>query len=274
MIKTIVFNGGLGNQMFQYAFYLYLKKRNPLDLFVFDIEPARTCHNGIEIDKIFNITIKNKVFLYRILYKFKAVQQFNKITQSDSLLFDDTIIKETHPFSIYDGFWQSEKYFKSVEHRVRKAFAFNEELLNNSTKRLSESLKKENYISVHIRRGDYVVQKDDFGLCDQDYYIKAIDYLNQTSKKIKLVFFSDDIKWVKDNLYYNDSIYVDWNTNYDSWQDMYLMSLCKHNIIANSSFSWWGAWLNNNPNKIVIAPKQWFPNRNNYDILPINWIKM
>ena len=87
--------------------------------------------------------------------------------------------------------------------------------------------------------------------------------------------FSDDIEWVKSNLHYADMTFVDWNTGEDSWQDMYIMSQCKYNIIANSTFSWWGAWLNNTPDKIVIAPKQWMKEETKRsDIIPETWIRL
>lgn len=89
-----------------------------------------------------------------------------------------------------------------------------------------------------------------------------------------MIIFSDNIEWCRANLSMEDALYVDWNNGVDSWQDMYLMSLCKHNIIANSSFSWWGAWLNENPNKIVIAPKQWMKSDVGVDVIPKTWIRI
>lgn len=90
----------------------------------------------------------------------------------------------------------------------------------------------------------------------------------------RIVLFSDDIEWAKQNMQIKNGIFVDWNKSIDSWQDMYLMSLCKHNIIANSSFSWWGAWLNTNPNKIVIAPQQWMKSDSGKDVIPETWIRL
>ena len=277
MIKTIVFNGGLGNQMFQYAFYLRLKNDYPLTLFLFDIEKSMCCHAGYQLDQVFSIDTYRQQKNYRRLQRYLPyfIEKSTTIIQDESLEYDEGIIKKSGLVNIYQGFWQSEKYFFKYKEDVRDAFTFKKEKINAKTEELSNRLiqGEQTFISVHIRRGDYLLEPQR-GVCSITYYKNAIHLLLKKVQSPYFVFFSDDIKWAKEKIPYDNSFYVDWNHDDDSWQDMYLMSLCKHNVIANSSFSWWGAWLNANQNKIVVAPKQWFLCRDNYDILPDKWIKL
>lgn len=278
MFCTIVFDGGLGNQLFQYAFYLRLKKRHPLSLFAFDIEKAASCHAGYQLDQLFNINTHWQAKTYRRIARHLPVvlKRSRKIVQSNSLKFEEEYLKHNGLFTIYQGFWQSEKYFIDIANTVREVFTFKKIALNEKTKELIQRFQnnEETFVSVHIRRGDYLLEQEQRGLCDVDYYKESVDWIKTNVSNPTFVFFSDDIEWVRENIHTEKSLYVDWNHDADSWQDMYLMSLCSHNIIANSSFSWWGAWLNANKEKTVIAPKHWFLNRENYDILPDRWIKL
>lgn len=276
MLKTIVFNGGLGNQMFQYAFYLRLKKRHPLSIYCFDIAQAQNCHNGYELDKIFHTHSYRKARRFRRVERHcpKLLRRFYVVKQKNSLEYDSSLFVSCRLLTSYVGFWQSEKYFQSVSGKVGEAFAFNEKMLNAKTIEFATFLKGSDAVSVHVRRGDYLQESDERGLCSLSYYKTAITYIKESIESPVFVFFSDDINWVKDNIPCDRAEYVIWNQGEDGWQDMYLMSCCKHNIIANSSFSWWGAWLNPNKEKTVIAPRQWFINSDNYDILPEQWIKL
>lgn len=181
------------------------------------------------------------------------------------------------------GYFQSEKYFIDYSQRIRQSFTFknkpdelNSEMLNR--------IKETESISLHIRRGDYVsnlTANSEHGLCSIDYYKKAVEYIkSKTESRGNRCFFlfSDDPIWVKENMMFlgDEMVVVDFNTGEKSYEDMRLMSMCKHNIIANSSFSWWAAWLNNNPDKIVIAPDKWFvvDYYDTCDLYPDNFIKI
>lgn len=150
--------------------------------------------------------------------------------------------------------------------------------MSEKSQHLAEKIKDQITVSVHIRRGDYLQGNNlnYHGICGMDYYQNAIEYLQKKEKNLTFVFFSDDIERVKENFAMGSAYFVDRNVGKDAWQDMQLMSLCKHNIIANSSFSWRGAWLNANPEKIVIAPKHWFanPELTDQDIVPESWIRL
>jgi len=147
--------------------------------------------------------------------------------------------------------------------------------LNNE---ISKIMQDTNSVSIHIRRGDYIANPITFqyhGLCSMEYYKKAIQYINENINRPIFFFFSDEIDWVKDNLKIpKDCYFIDHNKMENDYLDLWLMSQCKHNIIANSSFSWWGAWLNTNKEKIVIAPKKWFNNAaiDTTDLIPEEWL--
>ena len=180
-----------------------------------------------------------------------------------------------------EGYFQSEKYFVAIQNKIRQHFTFKTKT-NTQTKALALKIKKQQPIAIHIRRGDYVKNKlinQTHGTCNIDYYKKALKLFDL--KNHELYFFSDDINWVKDNFDFinlKKATFIDWNIGQDSWQDMYLMSLCQNFIIANSSFSWWGAWLSTYKDKKIIAPKQWFndeiKNNQTKDLIPNNWIRI
>lgn len=173
------------------------------------------------------------------------------------------------------GYFQSEKYFS----------AYRGDIINNLTLKipldepsleLMQQIKNSISVSLHIRRGDYLNFSNIYHICSIEYYKKAVDYIsNKIGENITVFVFSDDIAWARENLNVNfETIFVDFNNN-KPYFDMELMRNCKHNITANSTFSWWGAWLNENKNKIVIAPQRWFNNElKNNDIVPQSWIKI
>ena len=148
---------------------------------------------------------------------------------------------------------------------------------NKKNLHVKEKIEKCISISLHIRRGDYV-SNIAHGTCDLSYYRKAVEYfINLYGKNLEIFAFSDDPSWVKNNLKLPVNInFITHNYSDNNYEDLRLMSCCNHNIIANSSFSWWGAWLNTNPNKIVIAPKLWYANQKieNRDITPKDWLRI
>jgi len=184
------------------------------------------------------------------------------------------------PDNIYlEGYWQSEKYFKHIESIIRNDFTYINETDSDNLKILNR-IKGSESIAIHFRRGDYINNRktnEVHGICSMEYYNSAVDYIAQKVSSPYFFIYSDDIEWVKRNLSikYN-KMFVDINTPEKASNDLRLISNCKHQIIANSSFSWWGAWLNQNPEKIVIAPKKWFMDekRNTSDLIPEKWIRL
>jgi hypothetical protein len=283
--------GGLGNQMFQYAAGRSISLDLNHDLML-DIDAYRSygLHNGYELDRVFNISPKiasnlqvaTLLGIYKnryLAYTLKRAVQFGlpspkNIIQEKSFGYDRRV-KKIKSDTYLDGYWQSEKYFIENASQIRSDFVFR---LNLSYPEMAvrQSLLETNSISLHIRRGDYVsnhaVAKR-HGLCSLDYYYSAIELIGSKVPNPFLFVFSDDLDWARENLKTSLPIrFMGSNIRSDSYKDMYFMSQCKHNIIANSSFSWWGAWLNANPNKLVICPKRWFlDNSDISSLIPNNW---
>ena len=177
----------------------------------------------------------------------------------------------------YDGYWQNENNFLPIRDKILEVFSF-PQFNDKRNIELAELITNKRAVSCHVRRGDYL--KDPlYGVCTSEYYVKAIDEINRKVSPDLYCVFSDDIKWCKENLGEiigkdKEIVFVDWNKGENSFRDMQLMSLCNHNIIANSSFSWWGAWLNNHDDKVVVAPNIWMNKPMVNDPLCDSWIKI
>ena len=177
------------------------------------------------------------------------------------------------------GSWISEQYFKDIEDIIRKELTIKTPQTGKN-KEIAEMILNTESVSLHIRRGDYVTDpanRELYSTCNLDYYARCFEYMANRLKSPYVFVFSDDISWVKENLKSSFPLtFVDHNTGLTGYEDMRLMSQCKHNIIANSSFSWWGAWLNTNPEKIICAPKEFIRlwNFDTKDIVPDEWVKL
>lgn len=285
--------GGLGNQMFQYATAraLSLKRGTPLFLDVQDFAGYKL-HNGYELDRIFALeaSLASRSELKAVLgwraYSIIRRRLFRNdlIKFRGAHLFVDTQFKswrEIHavPDNCYlMGNWQTEKYFDEYRQTILNDFTFIKQLDGLNLK-VADAIKTTNAISLHVRRGDYVSNASSLafhGVCSLEYYRKAIEFMVNSVHNPTFFIFSDDMQWVRENITLEyPCTFVDFNTGSNSYNDMHLMSLCKHHIIANSSFSWWGAWLNRSERKIVIAPQQWFAaDFDSSNIIPSEWIKL
>lgn len=290
--QYILLQGGLGNQMFQYAFYLAIKHNNSYVYCDNYLVTKNNDHNGYELKRVFSIDTKKSFKTYltaKILNRLhnkkkdrviKILSHFgiNLITDTIPSIFIPEIItpqKKKHYY--YLGYWQTEKYFKHIESQVKSVFIFNTDILSVKSKQMAQEIKNCLSVSIHIRRGDYLQAKyfKLYGnICTLEYYQKAISIVSQKYNNCHFFIFSDDIEWTKTNFSSIPATFIDFNKGQDSWQDMYLMSLCQHNIIANSSFSWWAAWLNSNQNKTVICPSKFLNTNQESDIIPENWIQI
>ena len=285
--------GGLGNQMFQYAAARALSaaKGQPLYLDVSDFSGYRL-HNGFELSRVFNFKFETAEARHlRHVLGWRSCRPLRRMLKLPQMawLRGDHFVVEPHfhywpgffvvPDDCYlAGYWQSEKYFKSIEGIIRNEFSFNTPLAGMNAE-LANQIKGANAVSLHIRRGDYVQNARTLathGVCSLDYYRTAIRYIAQRTEHPLFFLFSDDIAWVKDNLKIDFPCqHVDHNHGIESYNDMHLMSLCRHHIIANSSFSWWGAWLNSGADKIIVAPQKWFVNGKRVDdLFPQAWVTL
>jgi hypothetical protein len=172
-----------------------------------------------------------------------------------------------------EGYWQSEKYFSNIESQIRSLYTF-PEITDKSNLDLADKIKSCNSVSIHIRRGDYLSEKNapmHGNICTKAYYDNAIKYISENVANPQFYIFTDDAEWARQQYKGEEYTIVDQNHADNSFRDMQLMSMCKHNIIANSSFSWWGAWLNPNKDKIVTAPPKWFNLADTPDIWCDGW---
>lgn len=211
--------------------------------------------------------------------KRKLGLRYHKTYIESAYYFDPSFFKN-YPPVLLKGFYQSEMYFQTIRENLIQAFTFPINKVSDLHK-FANPIENCNSVSIHVRRGDYVTLSDVnafHGTCSVAYYQSAISQMDKLSKNTHYFIFSDDIEWASQNLLLNNRSQVVDTRHLPSWCDMYLMSICKNNIIANSSYSWWGAWLNQNDNKIVIAPEKWFADKNmnnqTQDLLPGTWFKI
>ncbi len=270
IVNTI---GGLGNQMFCYSFALALKKRCNEELFV-DISHFNHygLHDGFLINEIFNVKEINVAGkqeiscvtryiphynLSRIARKFLPKKSKEYIEKRDYVFDENALNVQGNCY--YEGYWQSPMYFNSIDEDVKNMFVF--PVVTDENKELSELIDSINSVSIHVRRGDYLNAKSFKGICELDYYQNAICKINTTVENPYYFIFSNDIDWCRENLgnfLQTDRVkFVSNNVGKNSFWDMYLMSRCKNMIIANSSFSWWAAYLNANNDAKIISPKKW-----------------
>ena len=271
-MKHVIFTGGLGNQMFEYALTIALRHQGycvQIDTSYYDFFQM---HNGYELERVFGIEefCINKqglhMFLLRLLHKTRP----RLLYRIDDLKYDESIICK--PQSYLFDYWQDERYFSEVKEQVRTLFSFKG--VDERNLKIAKRIQSCNSVSLHIRRGDYAV----FGktIIKDDFYERAVKEITSHVNNPLYFIFSDDIDASKEivNKLGINYVIMGHNSGKNSYLDMFLMSQCKHNIIANSSFSWWGAWLNDNNNKIIIAPKVWDAKISSFTPQCKSWILM
>lgn len=291
--------GGLGNQMFQFAFAYVLSKKNiDPDIYIDLRQLAKSNNefldNGIVRREFalscFNLDVKfwDEAFdewffptnlLSRFIKKMKVVAGITTLLFEESFSYNEDLIKIAKGDIYCVGFWQAEKYYSDFKNELKKVFRF-DSTFNSSVEKFKFLIKSySNSLSIHVRRGDYLslAASEVHAICGKEYYIEAISRMNAEGLDPDAYFiFSDDIQWCKENFNFDKPVYfVSEETTITDIGEMYLMTLCKHHIIANSSFSWWGAYLGLESGS-VIYPKRWFrPDVMNHqiqDLFPGDWI--
>lgn len=302
-MKIVNIIGGLGNQMFQCAFALALKEKYSNDEVYIDVHHYKNpfpktykgnnfYHNGYEVSNLFpnfNLPIAKpkhiipysyyipNYFLSRIVRKFFPVRTTEYIqSYKDSYKFDNDVFTLTEK-CYYEGYWLSPKYFDFCKNRIIKAFEF-KPFTSQENEKYADILSQLNSVTIHIRRGDYLNGDNVAGICTLDYYKAAILKARSIIKDPVFFVFSNDQKWCMENLQevFGESPvnFVVNNTGTESYRDMQLMSLARCNILANSSFSWWGAYLNKRNDQIVYVPSKWVNDQDDKDAYIDNWIKI
>lgn len=288
---TVRLQGGLGNQLFQYAAARTLAHHHNtsvgFDLSALGGTPAASIITPRSYElSAFGIDPIQPPWLYSLSYGLKAtplpkplrslVRRWYQPTEyrEKSFDFDPDFMSATSANTYLTGYFQSERYFENIRDSLRRELKF---IIVTQCLPTSESTHG-SLVSLHIRRGDYVTNPV-HNLCSMEYYEKATTYLAKRVGNIHLMVFSDDQPWAQQHVQLPyPATFVEENNDTNSFQDMHLMSRCQHHIIANSSFSWWGAWLNPDPNKLVVAPKRWLAHENEITWsaarTPAEWVRL
>lgn len=252
--------GQLGDQMFQYAFLLGLRNRCISNNYQMCYKEQLN-HKGFVnycLQNVFDLPSDDFATEELIARVAKTPESyihrvFERQTGYQPVNVDWQLV------SVYQGYWQTERYFKDIEPVIRNAFHFDETKLSVESQEMASAIRAGMSVSVHV------------GM--QEYYTDAISQMKSylPAKEIRFYLFGDDTDWIKKNYPLENSVVIDWNSGCENWQNMFLISICNHHIVANNSFSWWGAWLNKKVDKIVIAPYRWYNTMLCPDILPENW---
>ena len=256
---TVNLMGGLGNQLFQYAYSRALAAQGR-DVYLTNIQVANaTDHRVYSLDG-FNTVAR--------LYNPPPIGAAP--LYESGIPFDEKMLNVPEPTIIY-GYFQTERYFLNIASQIRKELTLKNPL-SEKAQRLADEIQNCESVSFHVRRGDYLQLQAFHGMVGLDYYASAFGHILSRifPKRPVSYIFSDDPQWCKQNL---PGTVVETGNKFE---DLHLMSLCRHNIIVNSSFSWWAGWLNTNPNKIVVAPKRWFSSKDldSRDVIPNGWIQL
>lgn len=300
-MKIVNITGGLGNQMFQYAFAVALQekwreevkvdKHHYHYIFSKTFHGNNFYHNGFEIDKVFpnaKLGIASpwdimKVSYYmpnfklsRLIRKLMPLRKYEYIQPpKNAYSFEAEALDSNAKY--FEGYWMAYKYLESCREKIHEVYSFPPFSTDENIK-YAELLHGNNTVTIHVRRGDYLGLKGLGNVCTLDYYRKAIAIVRKHIEQPEFFVFSNDQEWCMENLKdaFGDAIvhFVNNNKGSESYRDMQLMSLARCNIMANSSFSWWGAFLNPRKDQIVIAPHKWMNDRDCSSIYSDKWIKV
>ena len=290
MITTRL-TGGLGNQMFQFAAGMALAERHHTDL-TLDLshywpstQKEYRKRGWISADRRFELDIfQHRAHILgrdepRLLSRIKTrLKSPSKILKESGFAYNPDFDNAPDGTTL-DGLWTSERYFHQISSIILNEFKFVRKS-NKQNQQLLEQISKSTSVALHVRRGDYATSQNTtayHGLTTIQYYKTAVEEMLKKFPSAHFFVFSDDPDWSRKHLDFLSLVtYISNNNGVSSWEDLRLMSSCQHNIIANSTFSWWGAWLNSNPEKVVYAPKQWFAGAqlDTQDLIPKTWIRL
>lgn len=289
MKKRIIIHlyGGVGNQLFQYVFGEYIRIKYGRDVF-YDISSfgiletyrdyqLNVIRKELPIYKtnLFFFSRYNKYLRYALRLLYKHLPRIKYICDYEDQ-FEESILCDNSYSTIYlDGYWHRKTYAEWIKSLKSDILQPCQPTPQEITEYI-DYIKERNVTSMHVRRGDYLKPENSHlaGVCSMDYYKNAILRIKDKYPNMSLLVFSDDTEWVKHNIKYDGGMLIVRNDNIQPFWYIYLMSLCNHNIISNSTFSWWGAFLNDNPDKMVVLPARWFNGQDNPDIFFESWIKI
>jgi hypothetical protein len=294
-MKIVKIKGGLGNQMFQYVFAKCLEKVSNedvrLDYSTYAsrktdmVRKPRLLKMRITLKQASNDDLENTLIFknpgaflslkYKVLTYLEKTLNRKYFFESNRIHRDAENIKK---FTYYDGYWQSWKNVAKVNSKILDEFRPNVDLSENTQQTIKE-IESVNSIFIGIRRGDYTETAKSlahFGIFGEEYYKRAMQYICERVKNPVFYIFSNDIPWVKDNISFDGYRvrYREPKIQTDDFEELMIMSSCKHAIIVNSTYYWWGAWLIQNSKKIIVVPQRWFLDRKPINIIPPNWVRI
>ena len=291
-MNIIEITGGLGNQMFQYALVESFRQKG------IEVGCDTTYYRSgqilrtLEISRFANVQINEAddrtiEDMRGYGYNDSIIDKVRrKIRNKETKVFTENLDKGYQPdvYGLNDmlicGYWQNEKYFMNIRDKILKDYAFGTQIESSSDEKITSVLSRirnDNSVSIHIRRKDYLDKSNNsvYGnICTERYYTDAIQEIHKRLPGAQFIVFTDDPKWVGNNPIFNGMMLANEISNGDDMTDLYLMSQCYHHIIANSSFSWWGAWLCRKEDGIVIAPSRWFNNHEQTEMIPKRWLRL
>ena len=273
---TVKLKGGLGNQMFQAAFgYAQAKLRHEtlrLDTDFYKEHKGRK--EGLRIFPELVPSLTRETSFFTKVRKRLGLRQGTYFQRSTAFVPSDQLMSYDH----FDGYWQSEKFFADFKSEISSLFQFPE--LSPHSQRFLDEIRASESVAVHIRRGDYVTDPETqkvHGSCSLGFYRSGMDFFSKKLSSPKFFIFTDDIQWAYEQFSSRSDVkLVELPRSIPDWESMALMSFCSHLIISNSSFSWWAAWLNPSPEKIVVAPARWYAasDMDDSDLVPSSWMRI
>ncbi|MBN2522176.1 MAG: alpha-1,2-fucosyltransferase [Bacteroidales bacterium] len=292
-MNKVAIYGGLGNQMFQYSLSIALNHKGNKTRICFSNFLFRYHHDGFNLCDAFRIRLVFPLNILNLLLSHGKPLYKNRLAgfilkrvvppyesrptgyiEKQEFVFDQQVFGQHD--RLFVGIWQSVFYFADIKEIISREFEFRRPS-DKANSRIIDHIINTQSVSIHIRRGDYLKERwrPILGVIQgMTYYKNAINYISEKVNNPCYFVFSDDISWARENLKLENCIFVDQNKGSKSYLDMYLMSICKHNIIANSTFSWWAAWLNKNTDRIVIIPDKWIVDKECEGMYPEDWIRM
>lgn len=291
-MKIIKLKGGLGNQMFQYAYAKLLENMTGEEIRL-DYSAFQTIKNdAVRVPRLkkFDISIPEaqsgelkKICMFKhqgnsLSYKYKAWVLLDEFLNrkyyrehTRAYIPPESLVK----YSYFDGYWQSWRYVDPVMDVLEREFTPNYEL-SEKTKAAQETMRSQNSVFVGVRKGDYAAEAAHWGSFGTEYYRKAMNYIGERAEHPVFYIFSNDIEWCKKNIDWGNFriIYREPEQQTSDFEELMLMAACKHSIIINSTYHWWGARLSDKKDKIVVAPKKWFFDNKPIDIIPPGWVRM
>lgn len=283
---NVILDGRLGNNLFQYALgeHLAIKNKTSLRLITFKCLINTNFNFMNRMYELKSFAIDHVLFSnmphYAIINRLCSTVPFfkSKIYCETDWRFNPDVLKLNGGVCL-NGYFQSEKYFKDIEHIIRSKLRFKRDTFGEQGIIYKDQILNCNSVGLHVRRGDYL-SSSLHNVCNMKYYSKSIAYIQDQIASPYFFIFSDDIEWCRENFHIPHCIFVNIHAaKKNPIIDFQLMSLCKHNIISNSSFSWWAAWLNGNREKLVVAPNRWFNDERKNDqamrdTIPADWVRM